>query len=195
MTGMAQSMPVIRTPRRAIWLKSLHRSLVACFLLAIAGFVVTASACAVPPTLQLDQPDAGENAAPIITSVSNAAAEELVEPGPVTLVRGRGTFSVTLRDADVGDALNVRMYVDYNRPDPTPARAACRVAPGTTVKRTTSCDISGVCTMTDVGQERLLWIEVFDRPLLESGLPRFRAMPMGGASSKWQFTMQCQEPQ
>ncbi|MEZ4359711.1 MAG: hypothetical protein R3B48_05985 [Kofleriaceae bacterium] len=152
-------------------------------------------ACAVPPALQLDQPDAGANAAPIITSVSNGAAQALVEPGPVTLDRGRGTFSIALRDANPEDTLNVRLYVDYNRPDPTPPRASCRVAPGTSVNRTTTCDISGVCTTADVGEVRLLWIEVFDREILESGLPRFRAMPSGGASSKWQFEMQCQEPQ
>lgn len=171
-----------------------ERSTLARFVLVFTGAVI-APACVSPPNLQLDQPDAGENAAPIITSVSNAAAVELIEPGPVTIERGRGALAIRLRDADVSDTLNVRLYVDYNRPDPTPARAACRVAPGTTVQRTTTCDISGVCTSADIGAQRLLWIEVFDRELLEAGQPRFRAMPAGGASSKWVFMLQCQEMQ
>lgn len=183
----------------AMWnkpLKSLARSTVARFVLHLGALVsLPLCACAVPPSLQLDQPDAGENAAPIITSVSDGAAKELVEPGPVNLVRGRGTLSITLRDADIADVLNVRLYVDYNSPDPTPPRATCRASASTTVSRSTVCDISGVCTMADVGQTRLLWIEVFDREVLESGMPRFRAMAAGGASSKWQYSMQCQEPQ
>jgi len=193
MTFMPCSTPTRPRSQRSNPLDCLERSTLARFVLLIGVAVLTA--CVSPPNLQLDQPDAGENAAPIITSVSNAAAVELVEPGPVTIERGRGALAIRLRDADVTDTLNVRLYVDYNRPDPTPARAACRVAPGTTVQRTTTCDISGVCTAADIGAQRLLWIEVFDRELLEAGQPRFRAMPAGGASSKWVFMLQCQEMQ
>lgn len=163
--------------------------------LLICTVFLAVPSCAVPPSLQLDPPDARENAAPLITSVSNAAAQELVEPGPVTLVRGRGTLSVSLRDIDVSDTLFVRLYVDYNRPDPTPARASCSVAPGSTVARTATCSVGGVCTAADIGEERLLWIEVFDRELLDSSTPLFRAMVSGGASSKWQYFMRCQDQQ
>lgn len=189
-------------------LESLKRSPVARFVLVLATNVSAALssalpyglagsslvACAVPPALQLDEPDAGENAAPIITSISGSDAKELVEPGPVNFERGRGTLSVTLRDADVADELFVRLYVDYNKPDPTPARASCSSAPSVTTSRTTTCDISGVCTTADVGMPRLLWVEVFDRPLLQGGTPLFRATA-GGFSSKWQFTLLCEEPQ
>lgn len=192
MTPVPRSTPVQNAVPECKSAKPMTRSLLARNVLIFATTFVMA--CVSPPALQLDQPDAGENAAPIITSVSNAAAMELVEPGPITLERGRGTLAIRLRDADVGDTLNVRLYVDYNRPDPSPARASCRVAPGSTVARTTTCDVAGVCTTADVGVERLLWIEVFDRELLDSGQPRFRAMPAGGASSKWTFMMQCQEP-
>jgi hypothetical protein len=196
MTRTPHLPPAAASRFRANLATVLARSRMAHFLHTVAlGMLSSVVACAVPPSLREDQPDAGVNAAPVITSVSNGAAQELVEPGPVTLDRGRGTFSVTVRDANVEDTLNVRVYVDYNRPDPTPARASCRVAAGTTASRSTTCDISGVCTTADVGQDRLLWIEVFDRELLESGLPRFRALPAGGASSKWQFFMRCQEPQ
>jgi hypothetical protein len=196
MTRMARRSPRYGAANARNYQEYNSRSPLARFVLICAAAVVLPSfACAVPPSLQLDQPDAGENAAPIVTSVSNAAAEELIEPGPITVAQGAGTLSVTLRDADVGDALFVRMFVDYNRPDPTPPRVLCSTASGTTVKRTASCPITGLCQTSDIGQERNLWIEVFDRQPLETGLPLYRAMPTGGASSKWQFTMRCQERQ
>jgi hypothetical protein len=162
-------------------------------LLSLALVLVTV-ACAVPPSLQLDEPDARVNSAPIILSISDSAARELVEPGPITLEVDRGALSLTLRDTDLDDALYVRFYADYNAPEPTPALAACRVSPGGAVNRTLNCLVDGLCTESDVGRERNLWIEVFDREVLESGTPRYRAMPAGGASSKWQFRLNCKEP-
>jgi hypothetical protein len=209
MTPVPRRLPSERRSTSLNQLKFLKRSSVARFVLVLAATVPPAllptvsltllggqlTGCAVPPALQLDEPDAGENAAPIITSISGSDAKELVEPGPVTFDRGRGTLSVSLRDADVEDELFVRLYVDYNKPDPTPARASCSAAPSITASRTTTCDISGVCTTADIGMPRLLWVEVFDRELLQGGNPRFRAMPAGGASSKWHFTLMCEEPQ
>jgi hypothetical protein len=152
------------------------------------------TACVVPPSLQLDEPDARENAAPIITSVTTDNALSLVEPGPITNIRqGVGSLTVTLRDADLDDRLFVSMFVDYKISDPTSSRADCEAPPGTTATRTINCPITGLCQSTDVGQTRLLWIEVFDREPLDSGVPLYRAMPAGGASSKWSFSLQCQE--
>ncbi len=198
MTPMPQRLPVQTARTRSTSLISLARSPVARFVLVTVAFVPFASctACAVPPSLQLDEPDARENAAPIITSVTTDNALSLVEPGPITdIKRGRGSLTVTLRDADIDDKLFVRMFLDYRVSDPTPSRVFCESSPSTTASRTTNCDISGLCLSGDVGQTRLLWIEVFDREPLGSGIPLHRAMPAGGASSKWSFSLQCQEPQ
>jgi hypothetical protein len=156
--------------------------------------VVMTAACVVPPPLALDQPDAGFNSPPIFLSIRDEAAKELTEPGPIVLSRGEGSIALTMLDTDVADDSYVRVFVDYGLPDPTPARAACKGAAGQ-AKRTVSCDVSGVCQQTDVGNQRSLWFEVFDREPLQSGLPRFRSMSTGGLSTRWQFFLQCQEPQ
>jgi hypothetical protein len=158
-------------------------------------FVVMTTACVVPPPLALDQPDAGFNSPPIFLSIRDEAAKELIEPGPVALSRGEGSIALTMLDTDVVDDSYVRVFVDYGLPDPTPARAACKGPSAGQAKRTVSCDVSGVCQQADIGNQRSLWFEVFDREPLQSGLPRFRAMPNGGLSTRWQFFLQCQEPQ
>jgi hypothetical protein len=156
---------------------------------------VATMSCVIPPPLKLDLPDAGVNSPPAILSVRDEAAKDLMEPGPVVLSRGAGTVSVTMLDVDISDESFVRVFVDYNRPDPTAARAACRAPTTGQSRRTVTCDVSGVCQQTDVGTERLMWIEVFDREPLDTGTPRFRAMPPGGLSTRWQFFLRCQEPQ
>src|SRR5687768_4799696 len=85
--------------------------------------------CAIPPSLSVDTADAAINSAPAIVSVR----ADLVEfPQFATLVFERGTgagqLNVTLHDTDLGDTLFVRVFVNYNRPDPTPARAECQTA-------------------------------------------------------------------
>ncbi len=196
MTWMTRMMPARGLGRRGNPLKSSGRSPMARFMLLTGALVIfpAAIACAVPPGLQLDQPDAKENSAPIITAAA-VGAEALTEPGPITEIeRGRGNMAVTVRDTDVEDTLYIRMFVDYGLPDPTAPRGFCKTTPGITTSRTISCDISGICTNDDIDVTRLLWIEVFDREPLDSGTPRFRVMPEGGYSSKWAFSLQCQEP-
>lgn len=202
MTPVPQQMPADPHVGAATPLKLQARSSLARFVLRNAALrpslliasLTAAASCAVPPSLQLDEPDARINSAPIILSISDSAARELVEPGPITLEVDRGALSLTLRDTDLDDTLYVRFYANYNAPEATPPLAACRVSPSASVKRTLNCLVDGLCTESDVGRERSLWIEVFDRELLESGTPRYRAMPPGGASSKWQFRLNCKEP-
>jgi hypothetical protein len=196
MTPMPRMVPAEVEGRDVNPLKSYGRSPVARFVLIPVALVLlsTFPACAVPPALQLDQPDAKENGAPIITALT-VGAQALAEPGPITEIeRGRGNMAVTVRDTDVEDTIFIRMFVDYGLPNPTAPRSFCKVLPGTTVSRTISCDISGLCTDGDIDENRLLWIEVFDREPLDSGIPRYRVMPEGGYSSKWSFSLQCQEP-
>ncbi len=164
----------------------------------LACVVLLASApmgCVIPPPLDLGLPDAGVNAPPAILSIRDEAATDLSEPGPMVLSRGTGTISVTLIEADLTDDSFVRVFVDYNRPDPTSARAACRAAASGLPRRTVTCDVGGVCQQADIGAERMLWVEVFDREPLDTGTPRFRAMPADGLSTHWQFFLRCQEPQ
>lgn len=196
MTRMPRMMPAQAHGRRANPPKPNGRSPMARFMLLSGALVLftTIPACAVPPGLQLDQPDAKENSAPIITAAA-VGAKALTEPGPITEIeRGRGNMAVTVRDTDVEDTLYIRMFVDYGLPDPTAPRGFCKTTPGSTTSRTISCDISGICTNDDIDVTRLLWIEVFDREPLDSGTPRFRVMPEGGYASKWAFSLQCQEP-
>lgn len=156
---------------------------------------MAAMGCVIPPPLGLDLPDAGANSPPVILSIRDEAAKDLTEPGPVIFSRGTGTVSVTLLETDAADDSYVRVFVDYNRPDATSARAACLAAASGQNRRTVTCDVGGVCQQADVGNERLMWIEVFDREPLDTGTPRFRAMPADGLSTHWQFFLRCQEPQ
>ena len=151
--------------------------------------------CVIPPPLALDLPDAGANSPPVILSIRDEATKDLTEPGPVIFSRGTGTVSVTLLETDAADNSYVRVFIDYNRPDATSARAACLAAATSQPRRTVTCDVGGVCQQADVGNERLMWIEVFDREPLDTGTPRFRAMPTDGLSTHWQFFLRCQEPQ
>ncbi len=171
-----------------VWLQALTK--LAWLVLLVGGSM----GCVIPPPLGLDLPDAGTNSPPVILSIRDEAAKDLTEPGPVIFSRGTGTVSVTLLETDVADDSYVRFFIDYNRPDATAARAACRGAAGQT-RRTVTCDVGGVCQQADVGSERLMWVEVFDREPLDTGTPRFRAMPVDGLSTHWQFFLRCQEPQ
>lgn len=167
-------------------------------LTKLACVVLLANApmgCVIPPPLDLGLPDAGVNAPPTILSIRDEAATDLSEPGPMVLSRGTGTISVTVLETDLADDAYIRVFVDYNRPDPTSARAACKAAASGLPRRTVTCDVGGVCQQSDIGAERLVWVEVFDREPLDTGTPRFRAMPADGLSTHWQFFLRCQEPQ
>jgi hypothetical protein len=152
-------------------------------------------ACVVPPPLKLDTADAGANSPPALTSVRGTDGTELAYPGgTVAFERGKGSMSLTLVDADLGDTLYVQVFVDYGRPDPTPPRATCKAAPGTASERSTICDLGGLCQTADVGVERSMVVEVYDRAVLDTGTPQFRALPSGGLASSRQYFLQCQAP-
>src|SRR5205085_57712 len=77
--------------------------------------------CVIPPSLSVDTTDAGANSAPSIISVR----ADLVEfPQFSTLVfekgQNAGQLNITLHDTDLDDTLYVKIFVNYNRPDPTP---------------------------------------------------------------------------
>ncbi|MBA3817600.1 MAG: hypothetical protein H0X17_01800 [Deltaproteobacteria bacterium] len=153
------------------------------------------SSCVIPPSLSVDNQDAGINSPPAILAVRSDQSE-LPEPGPVVFARGEGSLNVQLIDTDLLDTLYVRIFVDYTIDDPKPPRSTCTApAPQTTsATRNVTCDLTALCLMTDVGlEEHDMTVVVFDRQPLESGSPPFQAMPEGGLSTGKFFHLKCQE--
>jgi hypothetical protein len=164
-------------------------------VLLISSFAMFAG-CVIPPSLSVDTADAGINSAPAIVSVR----ADLVEfPQFATLVfekgNGAGQLNVTLHDTDLDNTLFVRVFVNYNRPDPTPARAQCEAA-GRTVERTCSANMQAVCTTEDIGANPLpiMQVFVFDREPEPDIQPPFQGMPPGGLSTSMTFFLRCQDP-
>jgi hypothetical protein len=153
--------------------------------------LVLVGACV--PSLSVDNQDAGINSPPAILAVRNDQ-QELTQPGPVLLERGvPATVNMSLIDTDIDDTLYVRIFVDYSIAVPTPARSTC-TATGDTATRTATCDVSAVCTPSDVGADRTMTIYVFDRMLLDSGTPMFQAMGPGGLTTNRAYDLKCTEP-
>lgn len=146
-----------------------------------------------PPTLGVEKQDGGVNSPPAILSVLSGV-EDVAEPGPLLVGRGTvaGSLNLELIDTDLGDAVFVRIFVDYNNPDPTPARASCTAATVSRTERSCNAVLAGLCTQSDLNQERLMTVVVFDRPVLETGMPLFQAMAPGGLSTSRTYRLQCQ---
>ena len=152
--------------------------------------------CVIPPSLSVDTTDAGANSAPAIVSVR----ADLVEfPQFSTLVFEKGPsagqLNVTLHDTDLDDILYVRIFVNYNHPDPVPARSECK-AGGGHVERSCSAPMEGVCTTADIGANPLPIMQgfVFDREPQPDIPPRYQGLPPGGLSTSQTFFLRCQDP-
>jgi hypothetical protein len=151
--------------------------------------------CVIPPSLSVDNQDAGANSPPAITAV-RSEQEALAEPGPLALVRDEGgSLSIELLDTDLLDTLYVRVFVNYTVDEPTPARANCTASPTQTPKRTVTCDLTALCTTQDDNLQRNMTVVAFDREPLESGEPFYQAMPPGGLSTSKFFFLNCTPPQ
>lgn len=151
--------------------------------------------CVIPPSLSVENQDAGVNSPPTITAV-RSDTEAYSEPGPITLIQGEGTLNVQLLDTDAVDTLYVRMFKNYTVEDPDPARSQCTAAPTQNAKRSVTCDVTGMCQMADINAPEsslVLSIVVFDREPLESGEPLYQAMPEGGLSTSRFFFLKCVE--
>lgn len=153
--------------------------------------------CVIPPSLSVDNQDAGANSPPAITAV-RADQDAYSEPGPITLVSGEGSLNVQLLDTDLNDTLYVRLFVEYTIDSPKAARSTCTAPPIDAVKRSVTCDVRAVCLPEDVtrppDKPLSLSIVVFDREPLESGDPPFQAMPEGGLSTSRFFFLSCSAP-
>lgn len=146
--------------------------------------------CVIPPSLSVDNQDAGINSPPAVIAV-RTEQEELAELETVAFVMGeQSTVSVELLDTDLQDTLYVRIFVDYTLDSPDPARSACTAPPTGTARRTVTCDTTALCPdllMHD------MQVKVFDRQILDGGTPPFQAMPEGGLSTGKAFKLQCKE--
>jgi hypothetical protein len=163
------------------------------FVSLLAG----SAGCLIPPSLEVDNGDAGVNSPPAIMSVTSDR-QALAEPGPVLFDMGAtaGDLNISLVDTDVQDTLQVRIFVDYNSPNRLDARARCTAPPSTMPTRTATCKLNSLCVPEDVGVQRNMTIMVFDRPLLPpgEGEPPFQAMEPGGLSTSRFYFLKCQPP-
>jgi hypothetical protein len=157
--------------------------------------VILLGGCIIPPSYDTGTKDAGINSPPAILSV-HADLQELKEPGPVSFTMGMGTMSFDLIDTDLDDTLYVKIFVDYNKPDPTPARSTCTASTLTTARRSATCPLQGLCQTADVGQTRRMDTVVFDRKVEDSGTPLYQAMAptSGGLSTHLTFDLKCLPP-
>jgi hypothetical protein len=158
----------------------------------ILSFLLTG--CILPPSLSSGDTDAGVNSPPAILAV-RTDADNLFEPGPVSLTRNSGTINFELLDTDVQDTLVVRVFIDYTIKDPKPARSECTAAPTGMPRRTVTCAANAICEVADDGQVRNMTVVVFDRTPLQMGKPDFQAMPDGGLSTSRFYFANCMGPQ
>jgi len=155
----------------------------------LAIFLVAQLAgCVIPPSLSVENQDAGLNSPPAVLAV-RTETQDLAELDQVPFIKGaQSTLSVELLDTDLQDTLYVRIFVDYSFDDPSPARSACTASPTGNAKRTVSCDTTAICPDTVMHD---MQVKVFDRQLLDSGTPAFQAMPEGGLSTGKVFKLDC----
>jgi hypothetical protein len=178
---LARAVHGVRSP---VYLRSL-------LVLAVAS----SGGCVIPPDLSVVDGDAGTNSPPAILAV-RSDLEELPEPGPVVFDRGLGSLNITLLDTDVTDTLYVRVFVDYTNADPTAPRSTCtaRCTEPCSAQRSVTCDLGALCLQSDIGVERFMTVNVFDRELKESGSPQFKAMEPPGLTTSKSYKLKCQEP-
>ncbi|MBV8763236.1 MAG: hypothetical protein JO257_38485 [Deltaproteobacteria bacterium] len=150
--------------------------------------------CIIPPSLGVEQQDAGVNSPPSILSVRSDQTE-LPEPGPIDIEVGQSSpLNLTLLDTDITDKLYVRVFVDYSKDNQTSPRSSCIAATSGTAQRTATCQAAGIClsTDTDASVAHVMQVMVFDRePLDTAEQPLFQAMPMGGLSTDRTYRLNC----
>jgi hypothetical protein len=156
--------------------------------------------CVIPPSLEVDQQDAGANSAPIITAV-RTNTEQIREPGPLKVIRGAsaGSLSVEVVDTDTAEPLFVRLYVDYTIEEPQAPRAECSAAGGGLALRDCAADLTALCTSDDVAAPPedlpLVNVKVFDRMPMIAGDPPFQHMTdPNGLTSGLTFRLDCDDP-
>jgi hypothetical protein len=148
--------------------------------------------CIIPPSLGVEQQDAGVNSPPSIVSVRSDQTE-LPEPGPIDIEVGQmSPLNLTLLDTDINDKLYVRVFVDYSKDNQTSPRSSCVGATSGQPQRTATCPAQGICLSSDTTKQHVMQVIVFDREPLDTGeSPLFQAMPPGGLSTDRTYTLNC----
>lgn len=173
--------------------RGVHRGVRVVYLALVLAIVSSSGGCVIPPSLSVENQDAGVNSPPAITSIRSDQVE-LPEPGPVTFARGSGTINLELFDTNIDDRLYVRVFFNYSIANPTAPRAQCTAAPSGSVTRSVTCDIGALCLEEDVENTEYhgMMVHVFDRELAETGTPRFKAMDdEAGLTTSWFYYLDC----
>jgi hypothetical protein len=153
-------------------------------------------ACVIPPSLSVDNQDAGQNSPPAITRVS-ADGGGLRDGESALFTQGEGTLSVDLVDTDINDTLQIRIFVDYTIDNPTAPRVTHTVAPSGQPTRNVSFGIAPLCTSAEVDDtthQHTMSVIVFDRlPVETDEKPVFQKMPdnSGGLSTSHFYILKC----
>jgi hypothetical protein len=162
----------------------------------VGVLVLLVSGCVIPPSLSVDNQDAGVNSPPTITTVrsEDKALSEADPLRPAILSPGEGSLNVSMLDTDQTDTLYVRVFVNYTADAPSGERASCTASPVEMVKRSCTVDAHAVCFPADVtsGDTLNMTVVVFDRMPLESGEPAHQAMPEGGLATTRFYFLNCQ---
>lgn len=176
--------------------RAVHKShaVPAGFLLSIV--VAATSGCVIPPSLSLDNQDAGQNSPPAITRVS-ADGGGLRDGEPALFTQGQGSLSLDVVDTDVNDTLQVRIFVDYTVDDPQAPRVTHTIAPNMMALRSVSFGLGSLCTEADLDKTRSMALVVFDRiPVETDEKPIYQKMPdgSGGLSTSHFYFLKCSKP-
>lgn len=154
-------------------------------------FASLLAGCILPPSLSSGTQDAGQNSPPSIVSVQ-IDLQQLPDYSTITEeMSTNDTMVLTVLDTDVGDTLYVGLFVNYTSGNPTPARLTCTAPQSGLPERSASCSLDGVCEMQDVNQTVDLDVVVFDRMPLDTGQPRYMAMPSDGLSASFLYKLNC----
>src|SRR3569623_2687468 len=149
--------------------------------------------CIIPPSLGVEQQDAGVNSPPAILSVRSDQTE-LPEPGPIDIeVNQPSPLTLTLLDTDITDKLSVREFVVYTKGNPPSPRSTCIAATSGTAERSATCQAAGICISSDLDKDpHVMQVMVFDRePLDQAVQPLFQAMNPPGLSTDRVYTLHC----
>lgn len=152
--------------------------------------------CVIPPSLKVED-DAGVNSPPAILSVTGTS-DALAEPGPYFVEsQSAGALTVSVIDTDVADTLFLRIFVDYNIPvgDRPAPRVKCAVPQTNQPVRTATCNLAGICQLSEAGEQHNMTIVVFDRMPVDDGDNPQSMLGTDGMSTSRFYFVRCQLPQ
>ncbi len=157
-----------------------------------------ASACILPPPLDVESDDIGISSPPVVVEI---APQEFKSPGlPIQVEQAdERNMILTVSDNDPEDLIFVRFFVDYARPDQTSFKADCSAPASGTERRQVTCSMATICNGISPDVAHFLEAVIADRPFLDTSDPRavgqlpFRALPPLAGSTITAWTLECVE--